>query len=107
MNGPQKKKEFSTEMRILLASVLSMLVIILWAKFFAPKLPVNPQPQGAQAPVANAPATNPSVTTPGAAAAAPTARAPAAPATPAKGDTQERTIIVENDLCHAPPPSCV
>jgi len=99
VNGPQKKKEFSTEMRILLASVLSMLVIILWAKFFAPKLPVNPQPQGAQAPVANAPATNPSVTTPGAAAAAPTARAPAAPATPAKGDTQERTIIVENDLC--------
>lgn len=101
MNGPQKKKELSSEMRILLASVLSLLVIIGWAKFFAPKAPVNPRPQ-APAAISSAPV-NPAQESgpagPASASNAPAATAKAsAPATPPKADTQERTIVVENDL---------
>ena len=42
MNAPQQKGVQSPEMRILGASLLSMLVILLWVKFFAPKPPVVP-----------------------------------------------------------------
>ena len=85
-------------MRILLASVLSMLVIIGWAKFFAPKAPPNPQPQ---APATSSPASGGATTAPGAAAPNAPATAPKAASrasTPPKSDTQERTIIIENDL---------
>src|SRR3984893_13187167 len=38
--GPQKDR-FTPELRILAASLLSMVVIILWAKYFGPKAPAN------------------------------------------------------------------
>ena len=41
----QQKDKFTPELRILAASLLSMAVILLWAKFFAPKPPVQPQAQ--------------------------------------------------------------
>ena len=97
-------------MRILLASVLSILVIILWAKFLAPKPPLNPTPQG--------PATTPSAS-PTTAPIAPPGATPSqqgtlatkegsksneaqqrmrAESAPQKSDTEERTTVVENDL---------
>ncbi len=102
--GPQKDK-FTPELRILAASLLSMAVILLWAKFFGPKPPVTP-------PQANRPAqTAPANTSAAAQAPAnPPANASAASGTPAglsattqvnvpaKVDAQERTIVVENDL---------
>ena len=52
--GPNKDK-FTPELRILVASLLSMVVILLWAKFFAPKPPAHPQQQNK--PAVSAPAT--------------------------------------------------
>ncbi|HEY2546318.1 MAG TPA: membrane protein insertase YidC [Candidatus Acidoferrum sp.] len=107
-DAPQKKKELSSEMRILIASILSMAVILLWAKFFAPK----PPPQ-ANKPTITTPATNSanattfssSPTSPAAAnthtnaAGVATGIAPSnAAAMPPKAAEQERTIIVENSL---------
>jgi len=95
VSEPQKNKGLRPELRILVASLLSMFVIIAWAKFFAPKAPL-PSPQTSK-PAATAPA-NPGQTQPPAGAAispaAVTATAPAA----AKSDTNERTIAVENGL---------
>jgi YidC/Oxa1 family membrane protein insertase len=107
VSEPGKKRNFSHEMRLLAASLLSMGVILLWARFFAPKPTVPPagsktaqsgpgvagSQQGAATPAgANATATTPKNTTPSAAR-------PAAPAkvTP-KIETQERAIVVENNL---------
>ena len=111
MSEPQKKKELSSEMRILIASILSMAVILLWAKFFAPKPPAN-LPQASK-PTSTAPATtNP--TTPAASTAPSSAPGKAnsmtaagvatgisasnAAAMPPKAAEQERTIVVENGL---------
>jgi len=111
LSEPQKKKELSSEMRILIASILSMAVILLWAKFFAPKPPAN-LPQ-ANRPAITAPAgTNPGATSPSSSlstssgkasaqtpAGVATAIAPSnAAAMPPKADAQERTIVVENAL---------
>jgi YidC/Oxa1 family membrane protein insertase len=110
VSEPQKKKELSSEMRILIASILSMAVILLWAKFFAPKPPAN-VPQANRPPITAPAATNPASsptspasTTPG----NPTAHTPAGVATgiapsnaaamPPKTDSQERTIVVESSL---------
>jgi YidC/Oxa1 family membrane protein insertase len=103
VSGPQKKKEWSTELRILLASVLSMAVIFGWAKFLAPKPPANQPGAGSAAPAVTAPApAAPSATPPAAAAstgpAGSSASAAAHPAAPPKADTQERPLVVENDL---------
>ena len=100
--GPKKDK-FSPELRILVAAVLSMIVILVWAKFFAPKPPVK-QPQ--EQPAVSAPATPSPSTSAGTSSVAPTAAAPgksavsaAAPtATRPTAETQERTIVVENAL---------
>jgi YidC/Oxa1 family membrane protein insertase len=100
LSVPGQKDKFTPELRILVASLLSMGVILIWAKYFGPKPPVQ-QPQ-ANRPAATAPAT------PGPAASSPanTAQAPATPAiapavpvsvTP-KGDAQERSIVIENTL---------
>jgi YidC/Oxa1 family membrane protein insertase len=95
----KSKDKFTPELRILVASLLSMAVILLWAKFFGPKPPVNP-------PQANPPA-QVSTPTPGTAAPANEPNAVAAPAkisaatTPAvqpTADSQERIIVVENAL---------
>jgi len=95
----KSKDKFTPELRILVASLLSMAVILLWAKFFGPKPPANPPQQNQPAQVSTA--------TPGNAAPANT---PSAPAVPAKisaatapvvlptADSQERTIVVENAL---------
>src|SRR5580700_871611 len=99
--GPKDK--FTPEMRILVASLLSMAVIILYMKFFGPKPPVNP-PQPNQA-AQTAPATPGASATPapsgGSAAAGPVSVAPstvsAATVNPV-GESQERTIVVENAL---------
>jgi len=111
VSEPEKKKELSSEMRILVASILSMAVILLWVKFFAPKPPAN-----------TAQANKPGITAPVASSATPTttsssnasspgntnAQNPGRNATaiapvpavvvPVKTDTQERTIVVENAL---------
>jgi YidC/Oxa1 family membrane protein insertase len=97
--GPNKDK-FTPELRILIASLLSMVVILLWAKFFAPKPPARPQQQNP--PVVSAPL-NPgssSATNPGASISSPisTVSALSSSATPTQGDTQERTMVVENAL---------
>jgi YidC/Oxa1 family membrane protein insertase len=102
----QQKDKFSPELRIFAASLLSMAVIIVWLKYFGPKPPVN-QPQ-AKNPAVSAPAPAPSdggkpdshMTAAVAANAAAPGSEPGIAAEPvsAKSDTQERTIVIENDL---------
>ena len=113
MNGSEEKKPLSHELRLLLASLLSMAVILLWIRFFGPKPPIG-KPQGTK-PGVSAPAvpgqtsvtganpsdsgtisgTNPATTT---AATTTAAQNTATPAGPAKADAQERTIVIENNL---------
>src|SRR5712671_6579960 len=100
MSAPGQKDKFTPELRILVASLLSFGVIILWARFFGPKPPV--QPPQANRPVQSAPATPGPATAPAAnppqATAAQTTMAPAAAIVAAKSDAQERAIVVENSL---------
>lgn len=95
----KSKDKFTPELRILVASLLSMGVILLWAKFFGPKPPANPPQENKPAQVSTA--------TPGSTAPSSAPVPPAAPAkisaapTPAvlpTADSQERTIVVENAL---------
>ncbi len=101
MSAPLQKDKFTPELRILVASLLSMGLIVLWAKYFGPKPPVQP-PQTSR-PARTAPATPGQATSP-VSNASPTSASPAAltPAAPVsvtpKSDSQERTIVVENDL---------
>jgi YidC/Oxa1 family membrane protein insertase len=100
-----KKPKFGHEMRLLAASLLSMGVILLWTRFFAPKPPVLPpqanrSAQAGPAVAGNSASSSPTNTT---ASASPkgTATAVSAPApvnVTAKGDTEEHTLSVENDL---------
>jgi YidC/Oxa1 family membrane protein insertase len=99
--GPKKDK-FTPELRILVASLLSVAVIILWTKYFGPKPPAH-VPQQNQ-PAVSAPATSGS-SAPTAAPAEPTPSAApstvstaAIPSAPPTEDTKERTIVVENAL---------
>jgi YidC/Oxa1 family membrane protein insertase len=103
--SPQEKDKFTPELRILAASLLSMAVILVWLKFFAPKLPVTPsRPNQAQ----SAPAIPGSTSSmPGSgtndAGLQPPAGATALTPVPAvtvaaKSDTQERDTIVESNL---------
>jgi YidC/Oxa1 family membrane protein insertase len=99
---PQQKGLQSPEMRILGASLLSMLVILLWVKFFAPKPPVTPpQPKPAisapQTPSAVSPATSGPAATP-ASSGKNSAAASAAAAGAPKSDSEEHSIVVQNDL---------
>jgi YidC/Oxa1 family membrane protein insertase len=99
VSEPQKEKGLRPELRILVASLLSMFVIIAWAKFFAPKAP----PRSAQTnkPAASSPPVSPGQAAAPTGTAAPVASSIASAATPpaaAKSDTQERNIVVENDL---------
>ena len=100
MSAPGQKDKFTPELRILVASLLSFGVIILWAKFFGPKPPV--QPTQANRPAQTAPATPGAATTPAAnppqATASPATMAPAAASVAVKNDSQERAIVVENSL---------
>jgi YidC/Oxa1 family membrane protein insertase len=101
---PGQKDKFTPELRILVASLLSFGVILLWAKYFGPKPPA--QPMQANRPVQSAPAT-PGVTTPPSTTspqssttqAAAVAAAPAtASATAVKSDSQERSVVIEDAL---------
>ncbi len=101
MSAPGQKDKFTPELRILVASLLSFGVIILWAKYFGPKPPV--QPAQSNRPAVTAPATPGPVTSPATnpsqATAAPATIAPAPAANIAvKNDSQERSIVVENTL---------
>jgi YidC/Oxa1 family membrane protein insertase len=101
VSAPQQKGVQSPEMRILGASLLSMLVILLWIKYFAPKPPVTPpQPK----PVISAPQTPSTVSpaTPGAtstqAASGKNPPIAAGSLVTAKSDSQERSVVIQNDL---------
>jgi YidC/Oxa1 family membrane protein insertase len=101
VSAPGQKDKFTPELRILVASLLSFGVIILWAKFFGPKPSV--QPTQSNRPAQSAPATPGPATSPAAnpsqATMAPAAIAPATAATVAvRSDSQERTFVVENSL---------
>src|SRR5882762_7882429 len=81
MSVPGQKDKFTPELRILVASLLSFGVIILWAKFFGPKPPVQPMQANRPAQTATAtpgPATSPAAN-PSPATAAPTTIAPRKP----------------------------
>jgi YidC/Oxa1 family membrane protein insertase len=101
VSAPLQKDKFTPELRILVASLLSFGVIILWARFFGPKPPV--QPSQANRPAESAPATpGPATARPAnrpPATAAQTTMAPAAAAiVAARSDAQERAIVVEDSL---------
>ena len=103
MSDAKKGTGMRSELRILIASLLSMVVIVVWAKFFAPKPPpktANENPPAAAGPAtAGAPASGSSTTTKSTEQAKTPAMAPApAPVTPAEADSQERTTVVESDL---------
>src|SRR5260370_18049840 len=99
MSAPGQKDKFTPELRILVASLLSFGVIILWAKFFGPKPPV--QPPQANRPAQAAPATPGPATAP----SANPSQAPAGPATTApttvpslapKSNSQDRALVPQN-----------
>jgi len=99
VSEPQKEKGLRPELRILVASLLSMFVIIAWAKFFAPKAP-PPSPL-TNKPAASSPANPGQATAPTTGSGVPGATSMAAATTPpaaAKGESQERNIVVENSL---------
>src|SRR5258708_1577084 len=101
VSAPGQKDKFTPELRILVASLLSFGVIILWAKFFGPKPSI--QPTQANRPAQSAPATPGPATSPAAnpsqATMAPAAIAPSTAATATvTSDSQERTFVVENSL---------
>ena len=103
MSEPQKTFKFTHELRIVVASLLSLVVILLWAKYFGPKPPAN-LPQ-ANRPAQTGPATPGSGATPGTtpSAKAPNSKTPSISglveaAAPPKAAEEERTLVVENDL---------
>src|SRR2546422_5731284 len=87
---------------MLLASVLAIVAIMVWSKFFGPKLPPPGQnPPGATSSETPGGGTSfPPAAGPEKAAGPPAGRAnaPAAQASAPKGATDERSIVVENDL---------
>src|SRR5260370_23967971 len=104
-SGGKNKDKFTPELRILVASLLSMVVFLAWTKYFGPKPPTNvPQPNN---PAQTAPATPGNVASsnttakpkaPAQGQAPSVASAAAAATTAAIADSQERTIVVENAL---------
>jgi YidC/Oxa1 family membrane protein insertase len=102
-----KKPKFGHEMRLLAASLLSMGVILLWTRFFAPKPPVLPPqanrsvqtgPASPGSPSSTTSSTNTPAAMPKGTATGISGAAPAIVNISAKADTEERTIAVENDL---------
>jgi YidC/Oxa1 family membrane protein insertase len=102
LNVPGQKDKFTPELRILVASLLSMVVILAWAKYFGPKPPIHPpQPNrpAQTAPAASGATSASSSATP--ASQAPTVAAAPTPVpanVPRRSDSQERTITIENNL---------
>jgi YidC/Oxa1 family membrane protein insertase len=102
VSEPEKKDKFGHEMRLLVASLLSMAVILLWVRFLAPKRPpVTPQVETTQSGPSTAGNRAAGPTASGAATPsgkAPATAAPSVTSVAPKTDSQERTIVVENDL---------
>jgi len=99
---PGQQDKFTPELRILVASLLSILVILVWAKFYGPKPPVQPPHSNRPAPTGPA-SSGPSTaaSSEGKASERPSAQAAvaAAPANvPQVSDASERTITIENSL---------
>ena len=99
MSDPQKKSGLGPEMRILVASLLSMAVILLWTRFFAPKPTVLPQQanHASAIPAPRATSVAPTAGSGGSALGKAQAAVPAVKLA-AKSESQERTLAVENDL---------
>src|ERR1700682_38922 len=112
MNG-SPKKEMSPQIRMLLASVLSIAVIVLWNRFFNKPAVSPPAPQQQNPSVANANKPQGNLPGPGqivppggvdqaprqTSAAQPKPRTSASPAIARRtADTQEHTIVVESAL---------
>jgi YidC/Oxa1 family membrane protein insertase len=97
----QQKDKFTPELRILAASLLSMAVILLWAKFFGPKPPVA-QPQAKKPGISSPAPTAAEGGKPDSHLASSTtvnaAHSAAIVSATSKSDTQERTTVIENDL---------
>jgi YidC/Oxa1 family membrane protein insertase len=104
VSAPQQNGVKSPEMRILGASLLSMLVILLWIKFFAPKpTAVPPQPKtvisAPQTPAAVSPATPGATTAQSSSANVPGSHPSSAPSSiPAQAASAEFPIVIKNDL---------
>jgi YidC/Oxa1 family membrane protein insertase len=102
LNGPEQKDKFTPELRILVAALLSMAVILVWAKYFGPKPPVQP-PQATRpaqtAPVAPGQSAASPPTKGSLAAGTPSSLLPAQPVSvPVVSDSQEHTITIDNNL---------
>jgi YidC/Oxa1 family membrane protein insertase len=102
-----KKPKFGHEVRLLAASLLSMGVILLWTRFFAPKPPALPPqanrsvqtgPASPGSPSSTTSSTNTPAAMPKGTATGISGAAPAVVNIAAKADNEERTIVVENDL---------
>jgi len=95
-------KNMRPELRIFIASALSIIVILAWAKFFGPKPPAQ-TPQSSNSAV-TAPATSGTQANTAQSASTPSpspAKSATMAATPPAvvlGEKQERTIVVESDL---------
>ena len=107
MSELDKKPKLGHEMRLLAASLLSMGVILLWTRFFAPKATVLPPqanrsiqagPASPGSPSSTTSSTNTPAAMPKGMATGISGAAPAAVNITAKADNEERTIVVENDL---------
>jgi YidC/Oxa1 family membrane protein insertase len=97
--NPKKEPGLSPQLRILVASLLSMIVIVAWAKFFAPKpQPPSQQPNQPQATAPATPGQLPAATSNPSSQPATTAKVAAVPPAAAKGESQERSVVVENGL---------
>ncbi len=99
--GGTGKDKLTPDIRFLLASLLCVVVFLVYMKFFGPKPPENvPQPNKAAQTAPATPGTA-TPTTPAAAltvGVAPAATTAAASAIPATSDSQEHTVVVENSL---------
>jgi len=95
--NPQKEPGLSPQLRILVASLLSMIVIVVWAKFFAPK-PPSQQANQAQTTAPATPGQPPAATSNLSSQPAATPKVAPVPPAGAKGEPQERSIVVENGL---------
>jgi YidC/Oxa1 family membrane protein insertase len=103
VSAPQQNGVKSPEMRILGASLLSMLVILLWIKFFAPKPPaVPPQPKpvisAPQTPSTASSATPGATSTPASSGKNSSTIKPLSASVTAVSDTQESSTVIQSDL---------
>lgn len=108
MSDQEKKEGLSPELRIVIASVLSMVVIFAWIKFFAPRPPIN-APE-LNKPGQTAPAVPGSQNQPGAGSSSPTQpkathaskgesiSASSVPAAPPEAAKNEQTFVIEDPL---------